>query len=315
MAGTDQKFLPAVIALAVIVLGAAAAAIALSPPASESAHLHASRSPSLSGEYPTPERHTGPQGRVGQFIAKCAYSHSAPDDPIVHYQHPGRSHRHDFYGAVATNAFSTPEQLLAGETTCTKTADKAAYWQPTLYDHDEIVEPVEAIAYYRAAPGVTPTDVQSFPFGLAMIAGDQTATSPQVGEAAGWTCGIDPILTPMPRDCADQSPLHLNLTFQDCWDGVHIDSDDHQAHVTYSTAGECPSSHPVHIPQLTTAIKYPISGSGHDFRLASGHTYSAHGDFLNAWEPEGLEREIQICIHRNVVCNLNNNKDDDALLQ
>ncbi len=311
MAGPGHKQLWALVALFVIIVGGSVAALALSPTPDESTHMHAT---STQGDQATPERHTGPQGSVGQFIAFCNYSHSAPDDPIVHFSHPGRSHMHDFYGATGTNAFSTPEELLAGETTCEKVADKAAYWQPTLYDHDEVVEPIQIAAYYRAAPGVTPTDVEPFPFGLAMIAGDQTATTPQEGEAVGWTCGIAAELSSAPRDCADATPLTLLLTFQDCWDGKNTESEDHHAHVTYSSGGECPNSHPVHVPQLTVSIKFPIVGSGHDLRLASGNVYSAHGDFLNAWDPDGLQREIEACIHRGVVCNLANNKEDDTLL-
>ena len=130
-----------------------------------------------------PTRHVGPQGRVGQFVAKCLYSHSASDDPIVHFGHPGRSHRHDFYGAVEAGATSTADELAAQETTCDKRADTAAYWHPTLYDGDEIVEPVSLAAYYRAAPGVTPTDVEAFPSGLAMIAGDAAATARPAGRS------------------------------------------------------------------------------------------------------------------------------------
>lgn len=44
-----------------------------------------------------------------------------------------------------------------------------------------------------------------------------------------------------------------------CWDGKNLDSPDHKAHVAYPTSGpanflslggNCPSSHPVRIPQL-----------------------------------------------------------------
>ncbi len=87
----------------------------------------------------TPVRHTGPQGRVGQFVVGCTYSHSGPHDPIVHFGHEGRSHRHDFYGSVVTDSEKRVEELLDTETTCNKSADTAAYWQPALYDHDQIV--------------------------------------------------------------------------------------------------------------------------------------------------------------------------------
>jgi hypothetical protein len=259
-----------------------------------------------------PARHRGPQGRVGQFVATCEYSHSATDDPIVHFGHPGRSHRHDFYGAVATDAASTAADLARQETTCDKRADTAAYWHPTLYDGDAVVEPRSLVAYYRAAPGVAPTDVEVFPEGLAMIAGDATATAPPVGEAAGWVCGASTRLSSAPPDCPARAPLHMLLTFPDCWDGRRLDSDDHRSHVGYSNDGDCPATHPVHIPQLTMSVGFPISGSDHALSLASGSVYSAHGDFLNAWNGEGLAREVEACIHRDVVCDLASNRGEEA---
>jgi len=149
------------------------------------------------------------------------------------------------------------------------------------------------------------------PTGLALIAGDQTATTPQPGDAAGWTCGSASGILDDPPECPAGAPLHLVLTFQDCWDGVHLESEDAQSHVTYSTDGACPSSHPVSIPQLTVAVGFPISGPGHDLRLASGNVHSAHGDFFNAWDPAGLQREIDMCIHRGAVCDLASNRAEE----
>lgn len=261
----------------------------------------------------TPARQTGPQGRVGQFVVGCTYSHSATDDPIVHFGEPGRSHRHDFYGSVETDADTPAEDLLDTETTCDKSVDTAAYWQPTLYDHDEVVEPVEVHAYYRAAPGIDPQTVQTMPTGLALIAGDMTSTVPQDGEATGWTCGSNTDIADDPPECEPSAPLHLVLTFQDCWDGTYLDSEDHQSHVAYSTDGRCPDGYEVSIPQITMTVKYPISGPGHDLRLASGNIYSAHGDFFNAWEPDGLAREVNACIRRDVVCDLASNRAEEPL--
>lgn len=262
-----------------------------------------------------PERHTGPQGRVGQFVAKCGYSHSGPDDPIVHRGHHGASHRHDFYGATGTDATSTPKQLEAQPTTCDKQFDAAAYWHPSLYDGDTVVPPRSIAAYYRAAPGVDPTTVRSFPFGLAMIAGDARATSAQPGEAAGWTCGSSTSLTARPSSCPASAPLHLVLTFPDCWDGEHLDSADHRSHVAYSANGKCPRARPVSVPQLTMAVNFGISGDGHSLRLASGPVNTAHGDFLNAWNPAGLQREVAQCIHRDLVCDLASNREEESLFQ
>ena len=256
------------------------------------------------GRPAVPTRYTGPQGAVGQFVAKCLYSHSGADDPIVLPDHPGHSHRHDFFGATDTNAHSTASSLAAHGSTCDKPGDDAAYWQPSLYDHGVAVVPTEAHAYYRAAPGVNPQDVEPFPFGLVLIAGNPTALRPQAGDAAGWTCGVRTQLDKTPPACDKTAPLHLVLTFPDCWDGVHADLPGHRAQATYSAAGVCPASHPVHIPQLTLTVTFPIWGTGHDLRLSSGSIYSAHGDFLNAWNPNALAREIDHCLRNNVMCDV-----------
>ncbi|MBK5288314.1 MAG: DUF1996 domain-containing protein [Acidimicrobiia bacterium] len=262
-----------------------------------------------------PERYTGPQGRVGQFVVKCTYSHSGENDPIVHFGHAGHSHRHDFYGAVGTDATSTPEQLETQKTTCDKEFDTAAYWHPSLYDGNTVIRPRSIAAYYRAAPGVNPESVQPFPFGLAMIAGDAAATEAQIGGAVGWVCGASTDLQAGPPDCPASAPLHLELTFPDCWDGRHLDSADHRSHVAYSARGKCPVSRPVPMPQLMMSVNFGVSGTGHDLRLASGSVVTAHGDFLNAWTPAGLAREVNACIHRDVVCELASNREEEALFQ
>ena len=269
------------------------------------------KAPAAELAFASPARHLGPQGRVGQFVVECGYSHSAPDDPIVHRGMSGMSHRHDFYGSVDVDASSSAEDLLGTETTCDKSVDTAAYWHPTVYDHDQVVVPVKIAAYYRAAPGIDPTSVQTMPTGLALIAGDQTATEPQPGEATGWTCGSATGISDEPPECPTGAPLHLVLTFQDCWDGAHLESEDTRSHATYSTAGACPESHPVSIPQVTMAIDLGLSGPGHDLRLASGNVYSAHGDFFNAWDPSGLQREIDMCIRRGAVCDLASNRAEE----
>jgi len=71
----------------------------------------------------------------------------------------------------------------------------------------------------------------------------------------------------------------------------------------------------VAVPQLTVSIKYPISGPGHDLRLASGSVHTAHGDFFNGWVPAALEREIRSCIRRGVVCDLASNRSEEDLFQ
>ena len=61
------------------------------------------------------------------------------------------------------------------------------------------------------------------------------------------------------------------------------------------------------------SVMFPISGEGHDLSLASGSIHSAHGDFLNAWDADGLGREIDQCIRRDVVCDLASNREEEPL--
>ena len=259
-----------------------------------------------------PARHLGAQGRVGQFVAKCAYSHSAEDDPIVHFGHPGRSHRHDFYGAVAADASSTADVLTAQGTTCDKRADTAAYWHPTLYDGDEIVEPNSLVAYYRAAPGVAPAEVEVFPPGLAMIAGDSTARAPQRGEAAGWACGSSTRLSSTPPDCPARAPLHMVLTFPDCWDGRRLDSDDHVSHVAYSATGTCPSTPPGARPATHRVDRLPDLGNGPCAVARVRFGVLGARRLLERLGPDGLRREVEACINRDVVCDLASNRAEEA---
>ena len=38
--------------------------------------------------------------------------------------------------------------------------------------------------------------------------------------------------------------------------------------------------------------------------LASGNLATAHADFVEGWEPRRFEREIEACVHRDLVCNV-----------
>lgn len=259
----------------------------------------------------TPTIHLGPQGTVPQFVVKCAYSHSAPNDPIVHPDMTGMSHRHDFFGNRTTDASSTLDALVGGPTTCDERLDTAAYWAPSLLDHGEPVTPLGVVAYYRPAPGVDPTTLATIPAGLMMIAGDATAQGPQAIEDAAWTCGSSSDLQTAPPTCPADAPLRARMTFADCWDGRHLDAADHRSHVARSIDGRCPRDHPVVMPQLTLTVRYPVSGGGHELSLASGPTYTVHADFLNAWDEHELTSRIDLCLHRGVVCSVASNRAED----
>ena len=97
------------------------------------------------------------------FVSRCAFSHSAPDDPIVYPGRPGLSHDHSFVGNTTTNASSSLSSLLAGGTTCERPGDTAAYWMPTLFVDAQPVTPTFAQIYYRRR---TMRHVEAFPPGF-----------------------------------------------------------------------------------------------------------------------------------------------------
>ena len=111
--------------------------------------------------------------------------------------------------------------------------------------------------------------------------------------------------------CPPEAPLRARLTFPDCWDGEHLDSPDHQAHVGFSHDGSCPDGYPVVMPQLTVTVRYPISGDGHDLTLASGPTFTIHSDFFNTWDQAELTKFVDLCLHRGAVCNVASNRAED----
>jgi hypothetical protein len=244
----------------------------------------------------------GPQGDVGQFVVECALSHTGFDDPIVHPGHSGASHQHVFFGNRDVGADSTYEALAGGATSCDQPRDTAAYWAPALLDGaGQRIEPLRAVAYYRAAPGVDPATVRAYPPGLKMIGGDQHATGGQPLSIVAWSCGAGRQRSAEPPTCPVGSPLSLSITFPDCWNGSDVDSADHVAHTAASSDGHCPPSHAVPIPQLELVIEYP-SAQPDDLTLASGSVLTGHADFWNVWDQAKLETEVAGCLHRDVVC-------------
>lgn len=186
------------------------------------------------------------------------------------------------------------------------------------------------VFYYSA--GVSDLDsIISPPLGLRIIAGIGNAgpdTDKQSTSVARWHCltwgSTDaqggPWSSTIPECYADVNTpemIRFDVFFPSCWNGVDLDSVNHQDHMAYpvTSAGElvCPSSHPQPIARISYHYSFPIfagmldpvTRTAKNFRLASdGYTVSnsngglsLHADWFNGWHPEAMDMLVKGCIH------------------
>ncbi|MFI6508897.1 DUF1996 domain-containing protein [Streptosporangium sp. NPDC050855] len=242
--------------------------------------------------------------RVPEFQTNCEVANLAKDDPIVLPGLSGASHMHTFFGPKVT-ATTTTEDLLAGSTNCDAPGDNSAYWVPTLMRDGKPV-PMKNFRVYYGARLKDPSEVVPFPPGLVAVQGDakrQVAT-PKNASGQFWCAGSAE--TGRSADgnwpvCARGGNLIYQMTFQDCWDGKHIDSPDHKSHMAPMKDGRCSGSHPVAVPSVSLMVGYDSLG-GDGLTLSSGLPSSMHGDFMNAWKPETLGALVKICINAKAKC-------------
>ncbi|MFR9721781.1 DUF1996 domain-containing protein [Streptomyces sp. MS19] len=262
--------------------------------------------PPVQGIPPSPDV---PYASHHEFQANCSVNHTAPDDPIVFPGLPGASHDHTFMGNDTTYAGSTLDSLRGGDTTCKVPGDLTAYWMPTMYNGDQEVRPIgEQVIYYKA--GVTDfRTVRPFPPGLRYVVGDPGQSEQAFLDATveGWECGDSFFNSDIPDWCAPGSQLNVRFQAPSCWDGRHLDSPDHKAHMAYpvpvaNNHDVCPASHPVAVPMIEFKMAFPVSGDTSRVRLASGEGYSFHYDVFNAWDEPVLARLVQHCINGGLQC-------------
>ena len=248
--------------------------------------------------------------RVPEFNASCTVSHAKPDDPIVFPGMAGASHMHSFMGNDSTDANTTTETLLANAgSSCKPGEDLSAYWIPSLYENGKAVEPHGVTVYYGSRLK-DPTQTVPFPQGFRMIVGDakRQIDTPKGAPGQFWCAGNGGEIGRSADGnwpvCAKTAELTFQLTFPDCWDGVHLDSPDHKSHVGGTGPdGTCASGKfPVAIPSLSFVIGYPTSGSAAGFKLSSGNASSMHGDAFFAWDNAALGHRVKDCILQKAKC-------------
>ncbi|MCW7538732.1 DUF1996 domain-containing protein [Aquabacterium sp. A7-Y] len=264
----------------------------------------------------TGERPSASDG-TGAFRTVCGYTHMAFDDPIVFPGQPGRSHLHAFFGNTGANGNSTAESIAgSGNSSCRGgTVNRTAYWVPAMIDTREgrPLKPLDGMFYYKTGyAGIAPRDIQAFPPGLRMIAGNAKNESPSgpfrykcVGANAEHLAGASI------QNCPVGSELWMEVFFPQCWDGRNLDSADHKSHMADPVGGRCPATHPVPVPQITFNIRYAVtepdaplhwrlSSDMYDASKPGG--YSAHGDWWNGWKPDIQDTWIRHCDQAALDC-------------
>jgi hypothetical protein len=248
------------------------------------------------------------KGGFHEFQANCTVSRTnLQDDPIVFPNMPGASHFHTFMGNTTTNAASTIDSLSAGSTTCLAKGDLSAYWMPTLYNGDTVVNPIgKQVIYYKSGVGDY-TSVRPFPKGLRFVVGNAKNTDADKflhATEAGWECDRTDGSGNFPAYCTAAGNIELNIRYQapSCWDGIHLDSPDHQSHMAYPVDSGtrvgmvCPADHPVAVPKLEFKMAWPVNGDMSKVHFASGAGPTFHYDFMNAWDPATLAAMVNGCI-------------------
>jgi hypothetical protein len=253
-----------------------------------------------------------------EFQANCAVSRSnLNDDPIVFPGLPGASHSHTFLGNRTTNANSTLQTLQAGGTSCITPGDKTGYWMPTLLNGDTAVQPVGRQTIYYKSGVIDYRSVRPSPPGLRFLVGSPQATQDEFrnapGAVEGWECGESAFNWDFPAICPAGSQLNIRMQAPSCWDGLHLDSPDHQSHMAYpidthtASGWVCPDDHPVAVPKLEFKMAWPVNGDMSKVHFTSdtgatrGQTF--HYDFMNGWDAPRQAALVSHCINGGRQCN------------
>jgi hypothetical protein len=170
---------------------------------------------------------------------------------------------------------------------------------PALFnEQDEVVLPEGVVAYYKSfgsTPNFDRNAIRPIPNGLEMLANQS------VLHGGPWNFSVDP------ENRNGQTQIRIKLSFPTCLqvdaqNNPVLSSANNISHLSYAnnsgaTSGDCPSSHPYRIPQLSYNVRYqvPFNSGWYLASDTSAQTQgqSLHADYIAAWDETSMNRVVQ----------------------